>query len=130
MGTVLPAQYRMRRSADFAATVKYGRRVVQRDIVIHARGIGESPVRGAEGAEMSGPRVGLIIGKSVGSAVQRHRVARRLRHAARSIIAGLEPSGQVVIRALPGSSHMKSGCLEQQLKSGLECIGRLEGGYR
>lgn len=127
---MLSAQYRMRRSADFAATVKYGRRVVQRDIVIHGRGIGGSPVGGAESAEVSGPRVGLIIGKSVGSAVQRHRVARRLRHAARSILAGLEPSGQVVIRALPGSSQMKSACLEQQLRSGLECLARLEGGHR
>ena len=42
-----------------------------------------------------------MVAKSVGSSVQRHRVARRLRHVARSVIADLEPADRVVIRALP-----------------------------
>ena len=48
-----------------------------------------------------GPKIGLVVAKSVGSAVQRHRVARRLRHVARTVIADLDPADRVVIRALP-----------------------------
>jgi ribonuclease P protein component len=109
----------MRRSTDFGATVKYGQRVVQRDIVIHYRRVDE-PI----GNAASGPRVGFIVAKSVGSSVQRHRVARRLRHVARSVLAELRVGEQTVIRALPGSSRAKSACLEQQLRAGLQRIHR------
>jgi ribonuclease P protein component len=113
----------MRRSTDFGATVKYGRRAVQRDIVIHARRVDASA-----GNRALGPQVGLIVAKSVGSSVQRHRVARRLREVARSALAELEPEEQMVIRALPGSSQAKSACLEQQLRAGLQRIHRPRGG--
>ncbi|MGZ4576530.1 MAG: ribonuclease P protein component, partial [Mycobacterium sp.] len=66
-----------------------------------------------------GPRVGLIVGKSVGSAVERHRVARRLRHVARSVLGDLQESDQMVIRALPGSRAASSARLEQELRRGL-----------
>jgi ribonuclease P protein component len=115
----------MRRSTDFGATVKYGRRAVQRDIVIHARLVDQT----ANG-NVPGPRVGLIIARSVGSAVHRHRVARRLRQVARNVLAELEPAEQMVIRALPGSSHAKSACLEQQLRAGLQRIHRPQGAER
>jgi ribonuclease P protein component len=114
----------MRRSADFGATVKYGRRAVQRDIVIHTRRVDESTT---SGGAATGPRIGLIIAKSVGSAVKRHRAARRLRYVARSVLAELEPSEQMVIRALPGSNLVESACLEQQLRAGLQRIRRTGG---
>ncbi|MGH3563729.1 MAG: ribonuclease P protein component [Mycobacterium sp.] len=118
---MLPARYRMRRSTDFGATVKYGRRAVQRDIVIYARRV-DGPA--ASDDEAADPRVGLIIAKSVGSAVHRHRVARRLRHVARSVLAELEPAELMVIRALPSSTRVQSACLEQQLRAGLRRIRR------
>ncbi len=105
---MLPAQYRMTRSAEFGTTVKHGVRAVQPDIVVHAR-------REAEG----GPRIGLVVAKSVGSAVQRHRVARRLRHVVRTVMAELAPGDRVVIRALPSSRYAISARLEQQLRTGL-----------
>lgn len=121
---MLPPQYRMRRSADFSATVKYGRRAVRPDIVIHSRRADKS----ADGAPAApGPRVGLIIAKSVGSAVQRHRVARRLRHVTRSLLTELEPAEQLVIRALPGSTRAKSADLREQLYTGLQLIHRSKG---
>jgi ribonuclease P protein component len=101
----------MRRSTEFDATVKYGMRAVQSDVIVHVR-------RGTDD-EGDGPRVGLVIGKAVGSAVERHRVARRLRHVARTMLDDLEPFDQVVIRALPSSRHVSSARLEQQLRGAL-----------
>jgi len=114
---VLPARNRMRRSTEFDETVKYGIRTVQRDVVIH--------VRRADGD--AGPRVGLIIAKPVGSAVERHLVARRLRHVARTMLAGLDQSDRVVIRARPSSRNASSAWLEQQLRSGLRRAFELAG---
>lgn len=109
---MLPARNRMRRSTEFDATVKYGIRTVQPDVVVHVR-------RGNDSQDYSGPRVGLIIAKSVGTAVERHRVARRLRHVARPLLGNLHPCDQVVIRALPSSRHVSSVWLEQQVRRGL-----------
>lgn len=106
----------MTRSTDFDATVKHGLRATQPDLVIHAR----------RGEPVLPPKVGLIISKSVGSAVQRHRVARRLRHVARSLLPELE-SDHVVIRALPSSRDAASARLERQLRAGLRRIRQLTG---
>jgi ribonuclease P protein component len=119
---VLPARYRMTRSTDFGATVSQGMRAVQPDIVVHARRCDEG-----DAGDGGGPKVGLIVAKSVGNAVQRHRVARRLRHVARTVIADLDPTDRVVIRALPGSRYAISARLEQQLRVALK-RARLLGG--
>jgi ribonuclease P protein component len=76
---------------------------------------------------VKGPRVGLVIAKPVGSAVERHRVARRLRHVARTMLDGLHESDQVVIRALPSSRNVSSAWLEQQLRTGLRRAFELAG---
>ena len=113
----------MRRSTEFDETVKYGMRTVQPDLVVHVR---RAPhLSGRDAAK--GPRVGLIIAKPVGSAVERHRVARRLRHVARTMVGNLHPSDQVVIRALPSSRHVSSAWLEQQLLAGLRRAFELAG---
>ena len=109
---MLPAQFRMTRSAEFGATIKHGVRAAQPDIVVHAR-------RVADGVD--GPRVGLVVAKSVGNAVQRHQVSRRLRHVARSVLSDLTADERIVIRALPGSRNALSARLEQQLKA---CVRR------
>ena len=85
-------------------------RAAQPDIVVHApRNDGERD-----------PRIGLVVSKSVGGSVQRHRVARRLRHVARAVIDDLDPADRIVIRALPSSRHAVSARLEQQLRTALE----------
>jgi ribonuclease P protein component len=106
---VLSARNRMRRSTEFDATLKRGIRTVQPDIVVYVD-------RCSDG---TGPRVGLIVAKNVGSAVERHRVARRLRHVARTMLGDLHRSDRVVIRALPSSRRVSSARLEQQLRRGL-----------
>lgn len=119
---MLPARHRMTRSAEFGSTVKNGVRAVERDIVVHAK-------RCDQEIE-PGPRIGLVVGKSVGSAVQRHRVARRLRHVARSVITELDPGDRIVIRALPGSRNAISARLEQELRAGLRRAHVLPKGRR
>jgi ribonuclease P protein component len=120
---MLPAQNRMKRSTEFGATVKHGLRAVEPDIVVHAR-----RANGDNG--VSGPRIGLVVSKSVGSAVERHRVARQLRHVARAVVDELDPADRVVIRALPSSRHAISARLEQQLRHGLISVRLLPQGRR
>ncbi|WP_304106356.1 ribonuclease P protein component [Mycolicibacterium bacteremicum] len=115
---MLPAQYRMTRSTDFGVTVRQGARAAQPDLVVHSW----RDVAGDE--SVVGPKIGLVVSKSVGTAVQRHRVARRLRHAAYRILrdgqSGLEPRDRVVIRALPGSRDAVSARLETELRAALK----------
>ena len=95
---------------------------MQPDIVVHARR--------CQGADDSGPRVGLVVSKSVGGSVQRHRVARRLRHVARSVIEDLDPTDRIVIRARPSSRDAISARLEQQLRVALTKAHLLDGARR
>jgi ribonuclease P protein component len=101
----------MTRSTEFGATVSQGMRAVQPDFVVHA-------LRSSDGTA-DGPRIGLVVSKAVGGAVQRHRVARRLRHVARTVIDELDPADRVVIRALPSCRHAISARLEQELRTAL-----------
>ncbi|AGB26653.1 ribonuclease P protein component [Mycobacterium sp. JS623] len=109
---MLPARYRMTRSTDFGVTVSQGVRAVQPDLVVHA-------LRSTDDGSGDGPRIGLVVSKAVGGAVQRHRVARRLRHVARTVINELDPADRVVIRALPGSRNAISARLEQELRTAI-----------
>nr|CRL71009.1 ribonuclease P protein component [Mycolicibacterium komanii] len=101
----------MTRSSEFGTTVSRGVRAVQPDLVVHA-------LRSDESSD-PGPRIGLVVSKAVGTAVQRHRVARRLRHVARNLLQELDPADRVVIRALPSSRHAISARLEQELRTAL-----------
>jgi len=96
-------------------TMKRGIRSAQSDLVVHLAHAGDGC--------QDGPRVGLVVPKSVGSAVERHRIARRLRHVARSLIGELGRSDRLVIRALPGSRTASSARLEQQLRGGVRAAG-------
>ncbi|WIM90383.1 ribonuclease P protein component [Candidatus Mycobacterium wuenschmannii] len=107
---MLSARNRMRRSTDFDATVKHGRRSVQPDMVIYMR------------RATGDPKLGLIVSRSVGSAVQRHGLSRRLRHVARDVFADLTHSEHVVIRALPSSRDVGSVRLSEELRAGLRRI--------
>ncbi len=111
----------MRLSTEFDAAVKCGVRAAQADVVVH---VSRAP------EDDTGPRVGLIIAKTVGTAVERHRVARRLRHVARTMLDDLDRSDRVVIRALPSSRQVSSARLEQQLRRGLRRAFESAGTHR
>jgi ribonuclease P protein component len=50
------------------------------------------------------PRVGFVVGRSVGSAVVRNRVKRLLRHLVRVHLERLPPGGMLVVRANPAAA--------------------------
>jgi ribonuclease P protein component len=100
----------MTRSADFGTTVKQGVRAVQPDLVVHAR---------RDPSSSDGPQIGLIVTKAIGGAVERHRVARQLRHVVRASLSELGPADRIVIRALPGSRGAKSVRLQEELGTAL-----------
>lgn len=101
----------MRRSADFSHTVKHGVRASQPDLVVHA-------CRTADPEDVQ-PRVGFVVAKSVGDAVDRHRVARRLRHVTRELLGELNTADRIVVRALPSSRDARSPRLGAQVQAGI-----------
>jgi ribonuclease P protein component len=68
---VLPAPHRLRHSNDFRRTVRQGRRLTASTLVVHALS--------SSAAEPA--KVGFVVSRAVGKAVQRNTVKRRLRHA-------------------------------------------------
>jgi len=88
---VLAPNHRLRNSKDFARVTKTSFRATSQYLVLYAA---VSPTL------TTGPQVGLIINKSVGGSVTRHRIARQLRHAIKSDINKFAPSIQIVIRVL------------------------------
>ena len=95
---MLAATQRLRRHGEFASTVRRGRRAGRGVIVVHLM----SPEIGSEPAR--GPRAGFVVPKSVGVAVVRNRVKRRLRHLIRERLGGLPAGSDLVVRALPGAA--------------------------
>jgi len=89
---VLPPSARLTASSDFARATKSGFRVTSQHFVGY---LYISPVTNNDRAKS-----GLIINKTVGGAVQRHRLARKVRHAVAPAIATLPTGSLLVIRAL------------------------------
>jgi ribonuclease P protein component len=94
-------------------------RVRRADIQVHAARLDGPDVVAVD----RGARYGLIVSKSVGDAVTRHTVARRLRAAAAAADAGgglgTDSSGLVVIRALPSAAHRSGAELTDELVAAL-----------
>lgn len=77
--------------ADYRAVVRRGRRVVAGNTVSY---ISMNPNGGQ-------PRFGFIVAKTVGNAVVRNTVRRRLKAASFSALTGTTEGTNIVIRALP-----------------------------
>jgi len=67
-------------------------------------------------------KVGFVVAKSVGPAVTRNRVKRRLRHLMRERITSLPGGSLLVVRALPDSAAASYGDLTVELD---RCLGRV-----
>ncbi len=117
---MLPKSNRLHRAADFTVVVRRGRRVGRRHLVLHVRRTDEAD---APLARQGGPRVGLIVSKGVGDSVTRHRVSRRLRHAAAELLQCIPEDADLVIRALPRSATATSADLAGDLASALRKAG-------
>jgi ribonuclease P protein component len=121
---VLAASRRLRRRDEFAAAVRSGRRAGSGTIVVH---LAAAPTSLREPARSDGTpvaRAGFVVPKSVGNAVVRNKVRRRLRHLIRVRLDGLPAGTDVVIRALPGASSGTYAELEGDLDAALAAASR------
>lgn len=94
---MLPARHRLRHSGDFARAIRSGGRGGGRYVVVHL----SLPDGDLDPTHTDPARVGLVVSKAVGGAVQRNLVKRRLREIAREHVPGLGAGELVVVRALP-----------------------------
>jgi ribonuclease P protein component len=111
---VLAAAQRLRRREDFAAAIRAGRRAGRGVVVVHVDTSADAPSATevssdtapvpAERADLPA-RAGFVVPKTVGKAVVRNKVRRRLRHLLREHLATLPPGATVVVRALPGAAE-------------------------
>jgi ribonuclease P protein component len=108
---VLAAAQRLRRSTDFAAAIRGGRRAGRGTVVVHL--FLEEP------ALASTARAGFVVSKAVGNAVVRNTVRRRLRHLVRPLLADLPAGATLVVRALPAASSASYSVLGADLEAAL-----------
>ena len=96
---MLPARHRLRERSDFASVVRSrgGARAGSTLLVVHAH-------RTDARADCP-PRVGFVVSKAVGGAVQRNLTKRRLRALMADQIAALPAGVDLVVRANPGAAE-------------------------
>jgi ribonuclease P protein component len=119
---VLPSTARLRRSQDFAETVRRGARAGRPLLVVHLdTGTDAAAHRSRPGSD---PRAGFVVSKAVGGSVVRHAVVRRLRHVVAPRLAQLPAGSRLVVRALPASASASSAALAQDLDVALHRVLR------
>ena len=91
---MLATRNRLRTASDFSTTVRSGVRNGRRNVVLYAAAI----------AADEPSRIGFIVSKSVGNAVVRNLVKRRLREAAALSLQEHAAGYAIVVRALPASA--------------------------
>jgi ribonuclease P protein component len=104
---VLPAESRMRRSAEFQFTMRRGSRAGRALLT------GYLLVRGRD--EAQAPLVGFVVSKAVGNAVVRNKVRRRLRSVLRGYLPTLPGGSLLVIRAHPKAAAARQAELAAEL---------------
>ena len=97
----------MLRGQDFSRTTKTGHRATSSLLVLYLLTNEDFP---------SAPKVGLIINKSVGGSVVRHRIARQLRHAISDQLSTLPQHSQLVIRVLKDVKDYRSQLYDSLFK--------------
>ncbi len=114
---MLATAQRLRRRGEFAAAVRAGRRAARGVLVVHLRLPDAKPPDGST-------RAGFIVPKSVGGAVVRNQVKRRLRHLVRERLGQLPAGSEVVVRALPAAARRAYPGLASDLDAALAAAGR------
>jgi len=110
---VLHRTHRLRRASDFTGAVRGGARAGTATVVVHERA--------RDDEEPS--RVGFVVGRTVGNAVVRNKVKRRLRHLMADRLIALPPHVSIVVRANPPAAAASYVELGGDLDS---CLGRLD----
>lgn len=114
---MLPAAHRLRRSKDFAHTVRRGRRSGRGSVVVHLTVPDAMP---AETGVCEPAKAGFVVSRAVGGAVVRNKVKRRLRHLVAERLHLLPPGSVMVVRAQPGASFTGYQEMALDLEKALE----------
>ena len=101
---------RVVRAEDFRATMRRGRRLSTPHAVLYfaQRSAGEPA------------RFGFVVAKTVGGAVTRNLMRRRLRAIGHELVERGYQSTDVVVRALPGSEKLSWATLHEEISTGIE----------
>ena len=110
---MLPTKNRLRTSKDFALTTKTGVRATSLSLVVYLKTNSNSQ---ESIGGLNAPLVGLIVNKSVGGSVVRHRVSRQLRHLAAAHISNIPQGGRLVIRVLRNQPNYETELKELMSK--------------
>ena len=100
----------MVRAEDFRAVVRRGRRSVTPAAVYYR----------LERATDDPLRIGIIVAKSVGNAVDRNLVRRRYRALGRQFVEAGAHGSDLVVRALPGSAQRSWTTLADDMHAALD----------
>lgn len=95
----------MVKPSDFRAIVRRGRRTSTPSTLIYR----------VERDSTDPARFGFIVAKTVGNAVERNLVRRRMRAVCRSIVDAGGRGSDVVVRALPGSAQRDWASLSAEM---------------
>jgi ribonuclease P protein component len=130
---VLAATQRLRRSSEFAAVMRGGRRAGRGAVVVHlavpapAKPVVDPQHDTSQTAEpararsiVSPARAGFVVSKAVGNAVVRNKVRRRLRHLVSERLAGLPAGSMLVVRAQPAAAGTPTAGLAADLDAALD----------
>ncbi|MEQ1735065.1 MAG: ribonuclease P protein component [Rhodoglobus sp.] len=107
---MLAKSNRVSRPEDFRVAVRQGRRAGSTHTVVHV----------VDRSSTAPARFGFIVAKTVGGAVVRNRVRRRLRAACRDLLPTVRPGVDVVVRALPGSESAPWDTLRSEVAMAIE----------
>jgi ribonuclease P protein component len=115
---MLPAAHRLRRSKDFAQTVRRGRRSSRGSVVVHLTLPVAQPAE--TGVVVEPAKAGFVVSKAVGAAVVRNKVKRRLRHLVAERLPQLPAGSVIVVRASADASARTYQELALDLDKALE----------
>ncbi|MFV0426642.1 MAG: ribonuclease P protein component [Beutenbergiaceae bacterium] len=113
----------MRRGSDFSRAVSNGSRAGSRRLVVHVAQPHPVPADTVDGencpTHTAPVRVGFVVSKAVGGAVERNVVKRRLRELMRSYLQDFPAGSLAVIRALPAARGSSNADLATDLRHAL-----------
>jgi ribonuclease P protein component len=117
---VLAAANRLSDRRDFLLVARRGHRSGREPLVLQFVTDGRAPDRA--------PRVGFVVGRSVGTAVDRNRVKRRLRHLVRARLERLPAGGMLVVRANAAAAGSSWDTLAAEFDRALSRVLQRAGG--
>jgi ribonuclease P protein component len=102
---VLARQNRLIKADDFRSTMRLGRKIGSENLVTYTKLDENQPHT----------RFGFVVAKTVGGAVKRNLVKRRMREISRELLGENASGLTVVVRALPGAAQIPWAKLREEL---------------